>query len=221
MRSMNKIEALYGKLRKFYGHPEGQWQLWCKRPKTLSEKEEILIGAVLTQRTNWKNVTASISELKKTNACSLKKIYELGRRNVAALGKIIRSCGFYKTKSAYLIGLAEFILKKGGVAEFSKLPLMHLRKRLLDLRGIGPETVDSILLYAFEKPIFVIDEYTRRIAEREKLARDFSYENLQKLFQKNIPKRCDLYQDLHALIVIEMQNHKGDQSKRAISRALS
>jgi endonuclease-3 related protein len=81
-----------------------------------------------------------------------------------------------------------------------------LREKLLKLKGIGPETADSILLYALDKPVFVIDEYTRRLVKKRNLAQKFSYDFLQDLFEKNLKKDLRLYQDFHALIVIEGKN---------------
>lgn len=105
--------------------------------------------------------------------------------------------------------IAGFFAKEGSknsMEKPAKLPLSALREKLLALRGVGPETADSILLYALEKPVFVIDEYTRRLIEKEKITEDLRCDSLQNLFQKNLPQRFDLYQDFHALIVIEMKN---------------
>jgi endonuclease-3 related protein len=83
-----------------------------------------------------------------------------------------------------------------------------LREKLLKLKGIGPETADSILLYALDKPVFVIDEYTRRLVKKRNLAKNFSYKFLQELFEKNLKKDFRLYQDFHALIVIDGKKTK-------------
>ncbi len=213
---MNQIGFLYKKLRQKYGHAAGQWGLWCKRPKTLAEKEEVMIGAILTQNTNWKNVEKSIDALKKAKKCSLPAIHALAQTNpqeskssgarIPRLQKLIRSSGFYKMKSRYLANIARFFVENGGVARISKMPLPKLRKKLLELKGVGPETADSILLYGLSKPIFVIDEYTRRFVKKERLARDLSYDSLQRLFEKSLPKSTALFQDFHALIVVEGKN---------------
>ena len=197
---MNKIEKLYQDLHTKYGKPEGQWILWCKRPKTKANKEKIVIGAILTQNTNWKNVDLAMANLKKEKVCSLAGICRLENKKLESL---IKPSGFYKTKAGYLFGLAKFILDKGGFERLRKIETAFLREELLKQRGVGPETADSILLYALEKPIFVVDEYTRRLVKKHKLSKDLSYNSLQDLFQKNLKEDCVFYQDFHALIVIE------------------
>ena len=208
---MNIFERLYKELRGKYGVPKGQWILWCKRPKTRKEREEVIIGAILTQRTNWKNVEMALNNLKKAKINSLKDILRLGEKKLAPL---IKSSGFYRAKAGYLLGLAEFILKNyGDLAGMEKPNLKGLRERLLELKGIGPETADSILLYALDKPVFVIDEYTRRLAKRRGLAKNLSYQFLQKLFEENLRKNFKLYQDFHALIVIAEKDRRMHDKK--------
>jgi len=229
---MNVFEKLYKELKVKYGMPKGQWKLWCKRPKTKREREEVIIGAILTQRTNWKNVELALNNLKKAKInpapfghckksstnfkgfrvkkykrCgvnSLKDIYQLGLKKLAPL---IKPSGFYKTKAQYLLNLAKFIIENYGSLERMKgAELKELREELLKLKGIGPETADSILLYALDKPIFVIDEYTRRLVKNHNLADKTDYQFLQKLFEENLRKDYRLYQDFHALIVINAKN---------------
>lgn len=204
---MNVFEKLYKGLRGRYGQPQGQWSLWCKRPKTEDERQEVVIGAILTQRTNWKNVELALANLKKSKKRKinhLKYIYKLGAKKLAPL---IKSSGFYKAKADYLFRLAELIVRHyGNVEEMKKANLETLRQELLNLKGIGEETADSILLYALDKPVFVIDEYTRRLVKTRKLAKQFSYAFLQDLFEKNLRKDYKLYQDFHALVVINGKN---------------
>lgn len=203
---MNAFEKLYKELKKKYGPPKGQWSLWCKRPKTEKEKEEVIMGAILTQRTNWKNVEIAFKNLKKAKVNSLEKILKMGPKR---LEKLIKPAGFYKAKSQYLFGLAKFIFKNyGSVTKMGNSDERELRENLLKLKGIGPETADSILLYALEKPVFVIDEYTRRLLKKQGLVKNFSYSFLQSLFEKNLKRDFELYQDFHALIVIEGKNQK-------------
>lgn len=202
--TMTKIQKLYQALKIRHGHPGEQWRLWCKRPKTTTEREEVVIGAILTQRANWRNVELAINNLKKAGFLSLNKISRLKDRDKNKMTALIRSSGFYKQKAGYLLGLAKFVIKSyGGLKKMSSQPLSILRQELLVLKGIGPETADSILLYALEKPVFVIDEYTRRLAKKKRLSRDLSYAHLQTLFEKNLKKDYRLYQDFHALVVIE------------------
>jgi endonuclease-3 related protein len=201
---MNEIELLYFKLLKKHGRPKGKWKLWCKRKKSEKEREEVTIGAILTQRTNWKNVEKAIANLKKESLLSLREISSFPKQRIANL---IKPTGFYQTKAGYLLNFARFVVKNyGSLSEMKKEKLEKLRKELLKLKGIGKETADSILLYALDKPIFVIDEYTKRIAKRENLSQDLSYDYLQELFQKNLKRDFKLYQDFHALLVIEAQN---------------
>lgn len=201
----NPFENLYKELKRKYKSPKGQWSLWCKRLKNKREREEVIIGAILTQNTRWKNVELAISNLKKAKINSLKDICRLGKRSLAPL---IKSAGFYRVKAKYLFNLAEFIVKNfPNLRKMQKECVTKLREKLLSLKGIGPETADSILLYALDKPIFVIDEYTRRLVKEKKLSRNLSYSFLQKLFEKNLKRNFRLYQNLHALIVINGKNH--------------
>ncbi|MFH0795846.1 MAG: hypothetical protein V2A65_02170 [Candidatus Omnitrophota bacterium] len=198
---MNQIEGLYGELKKNYGKPKGQWSLWCKRPKTEKEKEQVIIESILTQRANWKNVQLATENLKKAGICSLKNILATETERLALL---IRPSGFYQQKAERLKNLCRFILGTwGGIKKIRKIPTGRMRTELLSLNGIGPETADDILLYAFQRPVFVIDEYTRRKAKKLSLSKTFGYQALQELFERNISKDYRLYQDFHALIVID------------------
>lgn len=191
-----KINGLYSYLLKKHGKPKEQWCLWCKRPKTAEERELVMIGAILTQNTNWKNVELALTNLKEKKLASLKSIYKAGPKKIAPL---VKPAGFYNQKSNYLFNLAEYFYKN-NIADKN---LQQLRAELLDVKGIGPETADSILLYALDKPIFVIDEYTRRLVKKHGISSNLDYGHLQNLFENNLDKDYKLYQDLHALIVIE------------------
>ncbi len=197
----NSFKNLHRELKKKYGEPAGQWSLWCKRPKTEKEREEVIIGAILTQRTNWKNVEIAINNLKKARINSLKGIYKLGVRKLTPL---IKPSGFYRIKARYLFSLAKFIVENyGSLKKMKKEKLEKLREGLLKIKGIGPETADSILLYALGRPIFVIDEYTKRLVRKKRLSSDVSYDFLQKLFENNLKRDFRLFQDFHAFIVID------------------
>jgi len=201
---MNTFEKLYQQLKKQYGTPQEHWQLWCKRKKTQKEKEQVMIGAILTQRTNWRNVEMSFHNLKKAKINSLRDIYRLGVKKLASL---IKPSGFYQAKAQYLFNLAKFIIENyGSLEKMKKIELKELREQLLKLKGIGLETADSILLYALHKPIFVIDEYTKRLVKQYALSPHLDYHSLQKLFEKNLKKDYRLYQDFHALIVIDAKS---------------
>lgn len=201
---MNNIKSQYAALRKKHGRPQGQWIMWRKRPKTRAEKEEIIIGAILTQQTNWNNVTRALENLKNAKTLSLRGIYKLGKTDKQRLKELIKPSGFYNQKTEYLLNLVNFIIEKyKNLDSMQKVSAAILRKELMGIKGIGEETADSILLYALLKPIFVIDEYTRRFCKKNKISDERRYSNLQKLFTDNLPKNYKLYQDYHALIVID------------------
>jgi len=159
----------------------------------------------LTQNTNWQNVNKAMGNLERAKKCSLKLILALALPKLAAL---IRPSGFYKTKAKYLQGVAKYVLENGGAGKLMKQEPLELRAELLRLKGVGPETADSILLYGLDLPVFVIDEYTRRLVKGRRIASNLNYEYLRKLFETNLPKRFELYQDLHALIVEEGKDRK-------------
>jgi len=191
-----KIRELHKQLLAKHGKPQEQWELWCKRPKTAKERELVMIGAILTQNTNWKNVELALNNLKEKKLASLKGIYRAGAKKIA---RLVRPAGFYNQKSNYLFNLARYFVENN----IKNKNLEQLRKELLEIKGVGPETADSILLYALEKPVFVIDEYTRRLVKKHGITKDLSYDRLQTLFEGFLNKDYRLYQDLHALIVIE------------------
>jgi endonuclease-3 related protein len=158
--------------------------------------DETIIGAILTQNTNWKNVEKAISNLKKNNLCSLDKIKNISKEFLADL---IRSSGYYNQKAERLINFSKNIT----LSKLMKKDLLETRKILLSQNGIGPETADSILLYAFKKPIFVIDTYTIRIFTRLGLKlKDNKYHTFQDFFMKNLPNEEPLFNEYHALIVL-------------------
>ncbi len=192
--------ALYLKLKSLHGKPSGQWKLWCKRPKTFREKQQVIIEAVLTQRANWRNVQQAVENLRKERFLSLEKLVALP---VDKLAGLIIPSGFYRQKAIRLKSLAWLIMEKGGLSRIQRCCVEEIRKNLLSLSGIGPETADDILLYALEKPVFVIDEYTRRLAERLNFPVNLSYDSLQEYFEARLPEDYRIYQDFHALIVID------------------
>jgi endonuclease-3 related protein len=199
-----KIYQLYLSFVKKYGSPKEFWKKWCKGGKTSQDREEIALGAILTQRTNWRNVEKALKNLKEARVLSIEKIYQIGEKDIKLLEKLIKPSGFYKQKAKRIYQFCEFIVKNHGSLEnFFKQDLGACREQLLKISGIGPETADSILLYAGDKPIFVVDEYTRRLVKKRKIANKFSYGHLQQLFQQNLPEDIKIYQDFHAMIVLE------------------
>jgi endonuclease III related protein len=201
--SKKKIYQLYLSLCKKYGEPEEFWKEWCGK-KDIKVREKIALGAILTQRTSWQNAELALRNLKKAMALSIEGVYQAGGRNPELLEELIRPSGFYKQKAKRLYQFCEFIIKNyGALSKFFRQDLEVCRNQLLEIPGIGPETADSILLYAGDKLIFVIDEYTRRFARKHNISNEFSYDYLQDLFQKSLPKDIKIYQDFHAIIVLE------------------
>lgn len=200
----SRIYQLYLSLRERYGSPKDFWQKWCKSKKTRQDREVIALGAILTQRVNWFNVEKALKNLRSQKALSVSMVYQLGKEGLGLLEELIRPAGFYRQKAKRLFVFCRFITEQyGGLPRFFQKELSKCRQELLAIPGIGPETADSILLYSGNKPIFVIDEYTRRFARKHNLTKVFNYSHLQDLFQKNLPKDVKLYQDFHAMIVLE------------------
>ena len=129
---------------------------------------------------------------------------------VSKLAKLIRSSGFYNIKAKRLHNLLGFLVEKysGNLNRISEIATEKLRADLLSVKGIGEETADSILLYAFSRPVFVIDAYTRRIFSRHQFfAYDTKYSEIQRLFTSNLPKKTKIYNEYHALIVRLAKEH--------------
>ncbi len=162
---------------------------------------EIMVGAVLTQNTNWRNVEKAIRNLKEHGLLSLD-----GLNTIApdALAKEIRPAGYFNIKSRRLKNLIRFLFDRyeGSLELLSGEKTEILREGLLTVNGIGRETADSILLYSLERPIFVVDAYTHRILLRHGMADEqMEYHELQELFMDNLPEDADLFNEFHALIV--------------------
>ncbi len=163
-------------------------------------RDEILIGAVLTQNTSWKNVEKAIKNLKAADMLSIEKI---SHARIPQLQSMIRPSGYYRQKAQRLKGICKYITANYGTLNcFFSQDTPKLRAELLSLSGIGPETADSILLYSAGKPVFVIDAYTRRAVQRiygEK--HEMGYSDLQSLLQGHVPADLRLYKDFHAQFV--------------------
>lgn len=203
----NEIYKIYQKLLKKCGNPEKIWPQWCAKRKTAKDRELIAIGAILTQRTSWRNADLALRNLKKNKLLSLNKIAEL--TNLNRLTKLIRPAGFYQTKPKRLYELASFIVQKyGNLNKFTKERVEIARNKLLNLYGVGPETADTILLYALDKPSFVIDEYTKRFVAKNLSLQNKNYDSLKKLFENKLPKNVEIYQNYHVLIIVEQKGLK-------------
>jgi endonuclease-3 related protein len=160
---------------------------------------EVMVGAVLTQNTAWSNVERAIDSLKAAGALSPKVIAALTPERLAAL---IRPAGYFNVKAKRLQSFCLFLVEAGGEPALGTLPTAALRARLLAVHGIGPETADDILLYAFGRPVFVIDAYTRRLFGRLGLATgDEGYEELRIGVERAIGADAAALNELHALIV--------------------
>ena len=163
---------------------------------------EVCAGAILTQNTSWENVKRAISNLKNKGLLSPRAIYELPRESLA---RIIRPAGYYNVKAGRLQNFVAFLLGefKGNLDNMFSMGLETLRPMLLDIKGIGPETADSILLYAGELPSFVVDVYTARALMRHDfIDENADYEGVRSLFMDHLPADVELYNEYHALWVI-------------------
>lgn len=162
---------------------------------------EISIGAILTQNTNWQNVEKAIGNLKEANLLSPQQMHELP---TSELAELIRPAGYYNIKAKRIWNFLEFLRVEVDF-ELEKLKaqeLVELRRKILKINGVGPETADAILLYALEFPIFVVDGYTHRMMGRHGLAwEEMDYHELQALFMDALPEDVALYNEYHALIV--------------------
>lgn len=188
----DKLYLIYRKLFSFFG-PQHWWPG--------DSAFEVMVGAILTQNTNWLNVEKAIKNLKQSKVLKPQRLYNLSKKNLA---KLIRPAGYYNIKADRLKNFLGFFLKSynGGLKKMSQENASVLRKRLLSVKGIGPETADSILLYALGKPIFVIDAYTKRILSRHHLIeRAATYDETQNLFMKNLKHDAQLFNGYHALLV--------------------
>lgn len=162
---------------------------------------EMMAGAILTQNTNWKNVEKALANLKKENLLSAKMIYDISTEKLA---EYIRPAGYYNIKSKRLKNLVSLLVEEyeGNISRFFDEDMEALRMVLLSVKGIGPETADSIILYAAKKPSFVIDAYTYRILSRHNMVDEqVTYDEMQDLFMDNLDPKYELFNEFHALIV--------------------
>lgn len=186
-----QLREIYTRLYAQYG-PQHWWPA--------ESRWEIMVGAILTQNTAWRNVDRALANLKRADALAPRQIRALSR---ARLAQLIRPAGFTASKPRRLKTLAAFLLR-----EYDDAPenmrggdLAAQRAQLLALNGVGPETADAILLYVAEQPIFVIDAYTRRILARIGLVEEnISYHALQTLFMTHLPPDVPLFNEYHALL---------------------
>ncbi len=201
-------EKLYNILIQEFGN-QNWWPINLKYHITNNSdpRFEVIVGALLTQNTAWLNVEKSLLELKKANLLDVKKISNI---KINDLQERVKSSGFFKQKAKRLTNLSLYLQEKynGDLDKFFDRDLNEIRDELLSLNGIGPETADSILLYAGNKPSFVVDSYTKRICNRIPFKTIISYNLIKKYFEKylkRIYKKDDIlkvYKEYHALIVL-------------------
>ncbi len=187
-----KLEAIYHCLFDHYG-PQHWWPA--------DEPFEMIVGAILTQSTSWTNVEKAIANLKTLDA-----LHPVAIQNLPAneLAELIRPSGYYNAKAIKLKAFSNHLsmTHNNSLDELLRMEPVALRSELLSIHGIGPETADSIILYAARKPIFVIDAYTHRIMDRVGLnPNQNSYSTLQTIFMENLPPEESLFNEYHALLV--------------------
>ena len=193
---MNKTKVLtgiYDRLFESFGK-----QYWWPG----DSKFEVIIGAILTQNTNWTNVEKAIKNLKAAKVFTPRKLYEIKQEELAEL---IKPSGYFNVKAKRLKHFIEwlFVNYNGSLAKLFKLDYTELREQLLSVNGIGRETADSIILYAAEKPTFVVDAYTKRVLVRHGvITDDCDYDTIKAVFEDNLPKEVSLFNEYHALIVM-------------------
>ena len=183
---------IYQRLFATFG-PQGWWPA--------DSPEEVAIGAVLVQNTSWRNVEHALQNLRVRNLFDLPRLHAVPH---AELEQLIKPAGFYRLKARRLRNLLDLIVEthRGALNRLLELPLDEGRRQLLEVNGIGPETADSILLYAGGHPKFVVDAYTRRLLMRHAwLAPPARYDQMQRLFESQLPAEPMLFNEYHALIV--------------------
>lgn len=187
-----RVLDFYERLEAHFG-PTGWWPG--------DTRFEIAVGAILTQNTAWSNVEKAIARLKAAGALTPRAILDATDDDLHAY---LRPSGYFRVKSDRVRSFCRHLVERygGRMSRLAKRPLPALREELLEIHGIGPETADDILLYACDKPVFVIDAYTRRILKRHGFRmHDASYEDLRAWFESLLPSDLALYREYHALVV--------------------
>jgi endonuclease III related protein len=162
---------------------------------------EVIVGAILTQNTNWTNVEKAIINIKNADLLTPEKLHHIDITKLAAL---IRPAGYFNIKAKRLKNFLDWFFDNydGRFVSLEKVKTYELWEQLLSVKGIGPETADSILLYALNRPVFVVDAYTARVCARHQLiSEDADYHQIQETFESNLPSNTQLFNEFHALIV--------------------
>jgi endonuclease-3 related protein len=186
------LKKTYRKLFSAFGH-----QHWWPGDTSF----EVIVGAILTQNTAWTNVEKAIHNLKKAKLLTPGKLHDLSQDEIA---KYIRPAGYFNIKAKRLKHFLNYLFDNygGNLKKMFKKRTDALRRELLSVNGIGPETADSILLYAGNHPVFVVDAYTKRIFSRHQVVKaDAEYHDIQGLFMKSLPHDVKMFNEYHALIV--------------------
>ena len=186
----------------------GQQHWWPAKTRL-----EMMLGAILTQNTAWTNVEKAIENLRENSALDLDT---LEKASVNQLAEWIRPAGYFNQKAHYIKALVDAIRHRfdGSLDKLFALDTPTLRKELLSWNGIGPETADSILLYAGKRPVFVVDAYTNRFLSRHGWCdQKASYDQITKVSTENLPEDVQLYNEYHALIVRLGKEHCNTQPK--------
>ena len=190
--SGRRLSSLYRHLFRHFG-PQRWWPA--------RSRFEVMVGAILTQNTAWTNVEKAITALRGASLLNLRAIDRVPQEHLAGL---IRPAGYYNMKAERLKQVTRFLLTRygGSVRRMRRTELPVLRGELLEISGVGEETADSMLLYAGDLPIFVVDAYTRRVLERHGLiAANTRYGEVQRLFMTHLPADAALFNEYHALLV--------------------
>jgi endonuclease-3 related protein len=218
---MSNIQKIYKILLEAYG-PQGWWPILSHKgtnptkagsingyhvgdysfPKNRDQQFEICMGAILTQNTSWPSVETALTNLKRSKALKLKEFRKLSD---GKLRELIKPAGYYNQKANYLKNFTEFFM----TLRPGQLPS---RSDILSVKGVGDETADSILLFAFMQPEFIVDAYTKRIFSRvgiikKEAKKDATYHQVKEFFQSNLEPDIRIYQEYHALIVEHAKRH--------------
>ena len=190
--SYEKLMQIYELLYERYG-PQRWWPG--------QSRFEVCVGAILTQNTNWGNVEKAIANLKTAACLSAQKLH---RMDTSELAQLIRPAGYYNIKAGRLKNFLNWLFEDygGELGGLEELGADVLRAELLGVKGIGAETADSIVLYGFEKAVFVVDAYTCRVLGRHGLIEEGAdYERVRDFFESNLPTDVKLFNEYHALLV--------------------
>ncbi|MBI2451974.1 hypothetical protein HYV50_02745 [Candidatus Pacearchaeota archaeon] len=205
MQKQKSLIKIYDELLKKYSY-QGWWPIKGKYhpknydfPKNEKQSFEIMIGAILTQNTSWKNAEKAIYLLSKKNLVTPKSLLDISHHK---LSKLIISSGYHNQKARKLKEFSNFYLQNKNYLQKEK-DYNKLREKLLSVWGIGKETADSILLYACKKPIFIVDTYTKRLFSSLLKINFPDYDSWQNFFHINLPLNYKLFNEFHALIVAE------------------